>query len=88
MVGIIERGKEDTPEEVESLTKSKRIGNLVFKELNAFNTDCFTKMVDRLILEPNASWVRNFKGLYYPNNDFLRALMGGHASWVWSSLIK
>lgn len=44
-------------------------------------------MVTRVMEEPNALWVKVFKGIYFPKLDFKHAKKGSRASRGWSSLL-
>lgn len=63
-----------------ALTKTKEDGVLGFRELETFNVALLTKMIDRLIKEPNSLWVRVMKGIYYPRGEFISSRKGGRAS--------
>lgn len=57
-------------------TRSKMDGDFRFRELQAINAAMLSNMATRVMNEPNTLWVRVFKGIYFPNNDFLNATKG------------
>lgn len=62
------------------MTRSKKQSGLGFRELESFNSALLSKMANRLIMEPNALWVRLLKGLYFPNSGFLQVGKGSRFS--------
>ncbi|CAN1152069.1 Putative ribonuclease H protein At1g65750 [Linum perenne] len=68
------------------LTKPKSAGGMGFKNFRMFNLALMAKQGWRIISNPNQTWVRFLKGLYFPNNNFMEASKGKHASWIWTSL--
>lgn len=70
------------------LTSPKGHGGLGFKEMSSFNLALLAKMAWRVLHDSDALWVQVFKGLYFPNSDFLKAKKDGRASWAWSSLLE
>lgn len=45
------------------------------------------KQAWRLLQQPTSLWATLFKGLYYPDQDFLKALPSSKPSWGWQSLL-
>ncbi|CAN1150401.1 LINE-1 retrotransposable element ORF2 protein [Linum perenne] len=70
------------------LTKPKREGGLGFKNFRIFNKALLAKQGWRIITNPNQTWVRLLKGLYFTNSTFLQAEKGKNASWIWASICE
>ncbi|CAN1306590.1 Putative ribonuclease H protein At1g65750 [Linum perenne] len=70
------------------LTKPKREGGLGFKNFRLFNLALLAKQGWRVLQNPDQLWARLLKGLYFKDSDFLKAVKGKNASWIWSSLIE
>lgn len=71
----------------ESLTCPKEEGGKAFRNFKAFNEAMLAKQGWWLIMNPQSYWVKLLKGIYFPNSSFLQAARGGHALWVWLSLL-
>lgn len=70
--GMSNEGKKIYWRRWDVLGQSKLMGGLGFHEVETFNVVLLTKMVARILKEPNALWVRVIKGLYFPTQTFGR----------------
>ncbi|CAL5402705.1 unnamed protein product [Camellia sinensis] len=70
------------------MTVPKNQGGTGFRDFKAFNQALLAKQGWRLLKNPNSFWARVYKGLYFPNSNFLQASRGKRTSWAWSSLLK
>ncbi|CAL8167914.1 unnamed protein product [Prunus armeniaca] len=71
----------------ETLCVSKQIGELGFRDLEAFNQALLAKQSWRLFFNCNSLAARIFKARYFPHCNFLEAGLGYRPSRIWSSLI-
>ncbi|KAL3833965.1 hypothetical protein ACJIZ3_008701 [Penstemon smallii] len=69
-----------------TLCKSKKIGGLGFRNLEAFNTALLAKQAWRIITKPENLLSRILKAKYFPNEDFLDAQLGPRPSFTWRSI--
>ncbi|CAL8992034.1 unnamed protein product [Prunus brigantina] len=69
------------------LGASKEKGGLGFRDLNSFNVALLGKQCWRILMNPQALWVKILKAHYFPNVDFMQAGIGHRPSWIWASLL-
>ena len=62
------------------LASSKEMGGMEFKDLNMLNTALLAKQCQRMLMDPEAWWVRITKGIYFPRSSILEAKKGAKAS--------
>ncbi|CAN1152540.1 Uncharacterized mitochondrial protein AtMg00310 [Linum perenne] len=72
----------------DTLCEAKNRGGLGFKCFADFNLALLAKQCWRILVNPDALWVRLLKSIYFPKCDFLAAPKGARPSWIWSSLFK
>ncbi|CAN1160024.1 Putative ribonuclease H protein At1g65750 [Linum perenne] len=70
------------------LNKSKADGGLGFRNFKEFNLAFLAKVGWNIIQQPEATWVKLLKALYFPRHDFITAPQHHRPSWIWSSIIK
>lgn len=70
------------------LCLAKKVGGLGFRDLSNFNLALLAKQSWRIILNPEAAWVKILKARYFPTTDFLHATKGSRPSWAWVSLLE
>ena len=70
------------------LTNSKKEGSLGFKEFYCMNLAFLAKQAWRILNNPNATWVRFLKSIYFPNDDFLHVRKKSGGSWIWTNILK
>ncbi|CAL2266814.1 unnamed protein product [Prunus armeniaca] len=70
------------------LCLAKKVGGLGFRDLSNFNLALLAKQSWRIILNPEAAWVKILKARYFPSTDFLNATKGSRPSWAWVSLLE
>ncbi|KAG7556714.1 Ribonuclease H domain [Arabidopsis suecica] len=68
------------------MTLPKKEGGLGFKDLHEFNRALLAKQSWRILTNPSCLLARLYKGLYYPNNTYLKAKDGYQASYGWKSV--
>ena len=66
----------------------KEEGGMGFRDLKAFNIALLAKQGWRLQNCPNSLFHRVYKVKYFPNGDFLNALLGRHPSYSWCSIME
>ena len=64
------------------MTMVKCLGRMGFKDLEIFNYALLGKQVWRMIIEPDALWVRMLKGLYYHDKSVMEVGKEARASWI------
>ena len=62
-----------------TMTMTKNLGELGFKDLEVFNIALLAKQSWRLMIEPKALWAKIQRGVYFHDKDFIKAKKGGHA---------
>lgn len=62
-------------------------GGMGFHNFEWYNVALLAKQAQRILIEPDALWVRLLRRLYYPNSDFLLAPKGHGLSRFWRSMI-
>lgn len=67
----------------EDMTKPKYMGGLGFREIELFNLALLARQAWRILQYPTSLSARVLKAVYYPNEDFLDAEIGGSPSRVW-----
>ncbi|KAF7128124.1 hypothetical protein RHSIM_Rhsim11G0009800 [Rhododendron simsii] len=72
----------------DDLCKAKSQGGLGFRYFKCFNLALLAKQGWRLLQNPNAFWARLLKSLYFPNGNFMEALIGSRPSWAWASILQ
>ncbi|XP_039033023.1 uncharacterized mitochondrial protein AtMg00310-like [Hibiscus syriacus] len=69
-----------------SICQPKRMGDLGFRELHAFNLDLLGKQLWRLMRTPNSLVSRVLAGKYYPGSSVWTAQPSNRPSYAWLSL--
>ena len=64
------------------MTMAKSLRGIGFKDLCIFNDVLLAKQSWRLMMKPNALWVKVMKGIHFYNKDFFNAGRSGRASWA------
>ncbi|BBH05612.1 hypothetical protein Prudu_017055 [Prunus dulcis] len=70
------------------LCLAKKVGVWGFRDLSNFNLALLAKQSWRIILNPQAAWVKILKARYFPTTDFLHATKDSRPSWAWVSLLE
>lgn len=82
-----EKGKRKTHWKAwKSLTKSKSLGGLGFKDIRLFNQALLARQAWRLIDNPDSLCARVLKAKYYPNGSIVDTSFGGNASPGWQAI--
>jgi hypothetical protein len=71
----------------EEMTKPKYFGGTSFRETELFNLALLAKQAWRLLTEPDTLSARILKAVYFPNDGFLDAQLGGSPSRVWHAIM-
>ncbi|KAK6125621.1 hypothetical protein DH2020_040636 [Rehmannia glutinosa] len=71
-----------------TLTTSKPLGGLGFKDLRIFNLAILGKQAWRLLTQPSSLLARVLQAKYYPGNSFMEAKLGHRPSWTWRSILE
>ncbi|CAN1177335.1 hypothetical protein LINPERHAP2_LOCUS33046 [Linum perenne] len=45
-------------------------------------------MAWKIIIQPEALWIKLLKGLYFPRSDFLQTARHHKAYWIWASIME
>ncbi|CAN1161426.1 Uncharacterized mitochondrial protein AtMg00310 [Linum perenne] len=72
----------------QTLCETKARGGLGFKSFTDFNLALLAKQGWRILMNPEALWVKLLKSIYFPRTDFLTAKKGARPSWIWASIFK
>lgn len=70
----------------DQLTKSKEVGGLGFKDLEAFNLALLGKQLWRMLTHKDSLMARVFKSRYFAKTDPLSAELGSRPSYAWRSI--
>ncbi|KAL1216437.1 putative mitochondrial protein [Cardamine amara subsp. amara] len=71
----------------EKMCMSKEDGGLWFRDLECFNQALLAKQAWRLIQEPDSLFAQVMKSIYYPDADFMEAVLGLRPSYGWRSIL-
>lgn len=71
-----------------TLKQNKGNEKIGFRDLHIFNKALLAKQAWRIIKNPNLSWVKLLKSIYFPNKDFLKTKPTNNSSWEWKSILK
>jgi hypothetical protein len=69
------------------MTKPKYFGGMGFRETELFNLALLAKQAWRLLTEPDTLSARILTAVYFPNDGFLDAQLGGSPSRVWRAIM-
>ncbi|XP_031107562.1 uncharacterized protein LOC116012214 [Ipomoea triloba] len=69
------------------MCESKVNGGMGFKSLSRFNIALLAKQGWRLLTNPSSLAALLYKARYYPNGDFLDAMIGTNPSYCWRSIL-
>lgn len=72
--------------EIINLQKSK--GGLGICETHCQNKALFTKLIWRIMNQPEQLWAKTLKALYYPHCCFLKTKSNQNSSKIWKNIIK
>ncbi|CAN1155644.1 Uncharacterized mitochondrial protein AtMg00310 [Linum perenne] len=70
------------------ITSDKEHGGLGFKSFTEFNKAFLAKLAWKILLQPEALWVKLLKGLYFPRADFVNTPPHYRPSWLWSGILE
>ena len=71
-----------------TLTRSKILERLGFRDLDKFNLALLAKQVWRILLNTDSLCTRLLKAIHFPYSSFLDAKLGYRPSWGWSCLLQ
>ncbi|XP_024172006.1 uncharacterized protein LOC112178017 [Rosa chinensis] len=72
----------------DKLCAPKKEGGLGFRDMHLFNTALLAKQGWRLICRLDSLLAQVFKARYFPNTDFMHAVLHKGASFSWRSIMK
>ncbi|KAL8120232.1 hypothetical protein AgCh_017395 [Apium graveolens] len=70
----------------EGLSKHKSTGGMGFRDFYDFNLAMLAKQGWRFLSKPDSMVSRVFKARYFPNKNFMAAILGHNPSFVWRSI--
>ncbi|KAG7597660.1 Reverse transcriptase domain [Arabidopsis suecica] len=70
----------------ERMSLPKREGGLGFKDLHLFNKALLAKQAWRILMNPTSLLARLYKGIYFPNSNFLQTQTRNQSSYGWRSI--
>ena len=68
------------------MCKSKLVGGMGFRNLQAFNLAMLAKQGWRLISNPNSLVAKMYRARYYPHGDVFHSKLGSMPSFIWRSI--
>jgi hypothetical protein len=72
----------------EEMTMPKYEGGLGFRDIELFNLALLARQAWRVLQNPDALSSQILKAVYYPDSEFLEAVVGTHASKIWRALVE